>query len=69
MKLYGRYIELMRELDTTADFPPTEQQQQVADMLRARLEESLAALEQFLGTNLTEFNNFLKEQNIPTTVK
>jgi hypothetical protein len=69
MKLYGRYIELMRELDSTSDFPPTEQQQQVADTLRIRLEESLAALEQFLQTNLTEFNDFLREQNIPTTVK
>ncbi len=69
MKLYGRYIELMRELDSTADFPPTEQQQQVADALRTRLEESLAALERFLETNLTEFNDFLREQNVPTTIQ
>ena len=69
MKLYGRYIELMRELDGTADFPPTVQQQEVADLLRDRLLEALSGLNELLETELDQFNSFLTQQNIGVTIR
>jgi photosystem II stability/assembly factor-like uncharacterized protein len=69
MKLYGRYIELMRELDGTADFPPTVQQQEVADLLRDRLLEALSGLNELLETELGQFNSFLFQQNSGVTIR
>lgn len=69
MKLYGRYIELMRELDGTSDFPPTEQQRQVADLLQGRLQEALDTLNQFLQADLVELNEFLRQQNVRVTIQ
>ena len=69
MKLYGRYIELLRELNGTSDFAPTQQQQQVADVLRDRLQAALDALNQFLQGDLVQFNQFLDQQNIPVTIR
>jgi photosystem II stability/assembly factor-like uncharacterized protein len=69
MKLYGRYIELMRELGSTADFPPTVQQQEVADLLRDRLLEALSGLNELLETELDSFNSFLAQQNFGVTIR
>ena len=46
----------MRELDNTSDFPPTEQQRQVADALKGRLEDAVEAYNRFLETDLAELN-------------
>lgn len=69
MKLYGRYIELMRELDSTTDFPPTVQQRQVADLLRDRLLEALSGANRLLDDELRQFNDYLVEQDISVTVR
>jgi hypothetical protein len=69
MKLYGRYLELMSELNRTSDFPPTVQQNQVADLLQDRLFEALDGLSQLMQTELAEFNTFLEQQNLSTTIR
>jgi len=69
MRLYGRYIELMRELDSTADFPPAAQQRQVADLLQGRLKEALDALSQFLEKDLPEFNELVRQQKVGVTIR
>ncbi len=67
MKLYGRYIELMRELDGTSDFPPTVQQRQVADVLQGRLNEAVAVMNEFIETELAQFYEFVQQQGVATT--
>jgi replication fork clamp-binding protein CrfC len=69
MKLYGRYLELMSELNRTTDHPPTVQQRQVADLLRDRLLEAVDGLSQLMQTELAEFNAFLEQQNLSTTIR
>jgi hypothetical protein len=69
MRLYGRYIELMRELDNTSDFPPTVQQHQVADALRGRLEQAIEAYNRFLETELAELNELLRQQSVNATIR
>jgi photosystem II stability/assembly factor-like uncharacterized protein len=69
MRLYGRYIELMRELDGNADFPPAAQQRQVADLLQGRLKEALEALNQFLEKDLVEFNEGVQQQKVSLTIR
>ena len=62
MQLYGRYIELMREVDGSSDFPPTTQQREVADILQGRLREAMEIYERFMNTELPEFNAFVEQQ-------
>ncbi|HSF16164.1 MAG TPA: glycosyl hydrolase [Vicinamibacteria bacterium] len=69
MRLYGRYIELMRELDGTADYPPTVQQRQVADALRDRLQEAIDAMNQFLETDLEQLRELVRQQNLDVTIR
>jgi hypothetical protein len=69
MKLYGRYIELMSELNRTSDYRPAVQQRQVADLLRDRLLEALDGLDQLMQTELADFNEFLSQQNLSITIR
>ena len=69
MKLYGRYIELMRELDSTADWPPTDQQMAVHDVLRRRLIEARKRFESFIELDVRQFNELLRQQGVSTTIR
>ncbi|MFQ5742484.1 MAG: glycosyl hydrolase [Acidobacteriota bacterium] len=69
MRLYGRYIELMRELDGTSDYRPTDQQEQVAALLQQRLEQTRALFNQLMKSDLARLNEFLRQQNVSVTIR
>lgn len=69
MRLYGRYLELMHELDSSSDYAPTSQQRQVADLLRDRLEQATQALSQFEQNDLARFREAVRQQNLDVSIR
>lgn len=65
MKLYGRYVHLMRELDESSDFPPTEPDVQVHEALQKRLSDAEARLKQLVGQEIPALNEHLRQTHRP----
>jgi hypothetical protein len=65
MKLYGRYNALASDISGFgADFPPTEQQIQVHNVLRGRLEEARDEHKQLMEMDVTSLNDLLREKKL-----
>jgi hypothetical protein len=65
MKLYGRYNALASDISGFgADFPPTEQQKQVHEILRRRLEDARREYEQLMSTDVASLNGLLQEKSL-----
>ncbi|HKK07832.1 MAG TPA: hypothetical protein VKA44_03005, partial [Gemmatimonadota bacterium] len=60
MKLYGRYIHLMSELDGSSDFAPTGPDRQVHQALKSGLSEAERALQELVGTTIPALNDRLR---------
>jgi photosystem II stability/assembly factor-like uncharacterized protein len=69
MRLYGRYLEIMHELDGSSDYPPTAQQREVADLLRDRLAQATEALGQFLQNDLARLREVVRQQNLDVSIR
>jgi len=66
MKLYGRFSALASDIGGWgADFRPTDQQREVAGVLRERLEEAKGEAESFFGTEIDALNERLAAARIP----
>ncbi|MCG6955901.1 MAG: glycosyl hydrolase [Gemmatimonadetes bacterium] len=66
MKLYGRLSALASDVGSNgADFPPTDQQNGVHDVLRQRLEEAAGLMDALMQTDLPSLNAKLAERNAP----
>lgn len=63
-KLYGKLSVLAGDLNTSVDFAPNKQQQEVHAVLKERLAHQMARFEKLLQTDLPEFNKFLADNNI-----
>jgi hypothetical protein len=65
MKLYGRLSALASDIGGWgADFPPTEQQIEVNEVLKERLNEARDQYEVLAESQLAAFNDLLKENNL-----
>ncbi len=63
MKLAGRLAYLAGGVDI-GDFPPTDQDREVLDLLQGRLEAQLQAFAQLTATELAAFNQSLREAGL-----
>ena len=68
MQLYGMYLEIMREVDGSGDHPPTDQQNEVHDLLRGRLMDAQAGFNDVMGPKLETFNQLLRSRHISRTI-
>jgi hypothetical protein len=48
------------------DGAPTQQQYEVARMLRGQLDQQLAAWKQLISTDVPAFNELIRKSNVPT---
>jgi hypothetical protein len=66
-KLVGRLGYLAGAI-ATADFPPTDQQREVHEVLRERLRRVREALDALLTTDLPAFNRLLQQRNLAPVI-
>jgi hypothetical protein len=50
------------------DYPPTDSEHEVHQVLREQLRSAQAELEVVLGTDLPEFNRILQERDLPNVI-
>jgi hypothetical protein len=65
MKLYGRYLHLMTELDGSSDFEPTQPDVQVQGVLHSGLSSAEQRLEQLMQQEIPALNRVLARWNRP----
>jgi len=66
MKLYGRLGALGSDIGRFGtDFAPTGQQQEVYEVLKARLTEAQELMERLLGVDLPALNEQLRARGVP----
>ncbi len=65
MKLYGRYIHLMTELDVSSDFPPTAPDEEVHQVLKTGLSAAQDSLRSLVGTVIPALNDRLRSAGRP----
>jgi photosystem II stability/assembly factor-like uncharacterized protein len=69
MKLYGRLSALASDVGGFgADFPPTDQQREVAAVLTERLEEAKVRAESFFGPEMETLNDRLRDARLPSVL-
>ncbi len=51
-----------------ADFPPTDQQREVHQRLKQRLQQSQGAFDEILQTDLPAFNRLLQARNLTSVI-
>jgi len=69
IKLYGRLSALASDISGWgADFPPTDQQRGVAELLTGRLEEAKREAESFYASEIEALNERLGSARIPLVV-
>jgi hypothetical protein len=69
MKLYGRLSALASDIGGWgADFPPTDQQREVAEVLTGRLEAAKGEAASFFGSEIDALNERLQGARIPLVV-
>jgi hypothetical protein len=49
----------------SGDYAPTQQQYEVAKMLRGQLDQQLAAWKQIMSTDVPAFNELVKKSDVP----
>ena len=69
MKLYGRLSALASDVGASgADFRPTDQQLEVHDVLRERLERAAEETRAYFTSEVEPLNRMLRERRIPVVV-
>jgi hypothetical protein len=64
MKLYSKLSILAGDIGGSADFPPTQQQLEVHELLKKRLANAQNELDQLLGQELPQFNRLLRDNDL-----
>ena len=67
MRLLGK-LESLIHVVSIGDYKPTDQAQAAFEDLDARVDEKLKDLKNLVQTDLSGFNNMLKENDVPNIV-
>ncbi len=64
IKLNNKLAALASSVES-ADMPPTKQEYEVYEMLSRAIDEQLAKWKQALATDVQQFNDYVRQQNVP----